>query len=277
MKWLWVCAGVSLASAAWGQGRLLVFADKNYLGPAVGKFEPSRGWIAADDFYEPPNPQDPFTLYGVAGKLADVRIVDPRRAWPQGTFADWSAKISPWDWTVQPHAIAVAGAGAAPARLARKLPLDDPSAVAVVAEFLKRKGLRVSHPLLTQAFAVDLDGDGMDEQLICAHSDASALRDHEPAAIYALALLHFKARAGAERTAALFSQASYKPSDRTMAQQQRFYGVRHFERWLGFLDLTGDGRLEAVLYDAQVDGTQVDVFSFDGRRAVRVLNVFRPF
>jgi hypothetical protein len=272
-----VCA-VSVWSARRAQsGHFLVFAtwDQAFMG--IGKYEPGKGWISYQDFYDPPQPGDAFTIYTMAGEVAQVTNTDTSVPGFRGTSVEWAAHISPWyrEGSGEPYALAVLGRSPLAADPARVLPLEDPDLVARVSSYLRKRKLDVPHPHLTQAFEVTLSSGGPRAVLVCAHSDASARRDDQPAAVYAVALLQV-AQDGIWKDFPLAQQTSFKPAFRSIEEHERLYGRRDFYRFLSCLDINGDGRKEIVLYTAQEDfATQIDVFTFDGRRVKCRLTAFK--
>ena len=232
------------------------------------------GWIQPADFYIAPQPGELFTLFGVSGKLGEVTIEEKRRPNPGETPIAWSAHIDREKTARQPYALAIQGSWPDSEASALELALDDPHAVHIAAEFLKRHGLRVEAPYLTQAYEVDLDGDGQPETVLCAHSDLKALTNDKPGDIYAMALVH-RAGPGREKTIALASQISHKPAWQTTDEHKQFYGKRDFFRLVAFDDINGDGKREIVLYRAKEGATQVDVFTYDGRRVRQVLSSYK--
>jgi len=251
--------------------RILAFAAGNDLAMFVGKWDPAHGgWVQADDFFEPPAPGSPVTLYGTQGRIADVRIAEPYRAPPWGVPRGWNAAISTWTRSTDAFALAVLDRPSVEARPSRPVALDDPAARKIVSDYLRGRGLDVPRPELTQAYRADLLGDGKTEELLCAHSDESALRDDQPAAIYAVALLRAGAP-GREQTFTLASVTSYKPADESIADHRRYFGHRPFFRWLAFVDVNGDGREEIALYRAEPERTGVRLFTWNGRKAEAVL------
>ena len=259
-----------------GGAKLIAFADRKYLSFMIGKYDPKKGWVAASDFYQPPEPQDPFTIYGTAGKLAEVVITDNRKAWPDGNNFDWFAPISEWNQDIQPQALAVSGQGGEPPRVPHALALDDPQAVAVATDYLRGKGVRLEHnPYVTQAFSIDLNGDGVIETLVCAHSNRLDLKDDAAANVYAMALLSFRRKDGRQKMIPLIAHAHYKPATRTVAEDRTYYGTREYYRFLAFVDPAGDGRLAIFVYEAQNDANIVEVFTFDGSRVKKVISTYQ--
>jgi hypothetical protein len=291
---------VSTVLHAADSGRLLAFVVDNRLTLAIGKFEPGHGpslpmlrsrrwpstrrsafgrscgrWVQSTDFYAPPQSDDVFTLYTPAGKVAAVTIQEKRSPYRDGTFAAWSAEVSAWDNRSTPYALAVAGSAPLSDGRLEPIALDNPESRAIVSKYLKSRGLHVDQPFLTQAFTVPLEDHGRSEVVLVAHSDASAVSTEHEASVYAVALLRRNDH-GKEKVLPLASQTSFKPAGRTREEHEHLYGTQDFLRLVAAVDLDGDGWKEIVLYDAKDDATQIDVFTFNGRRMRRVLSAYKP-
>jgi signal peptidase I len=284
---LLVALRVMAAPSEIGEKRILAFADQNNLKMFIGKYDPHSsdlirgspgavGWVQPDDFYEPPEPGSLVSLFGLHGKIGEVRVADPQRAFPDDVPAGWSATVTRWNWAVQPQALAIFGSISAPEMRLRDIPLDDPSVRAAAAAYLNSKGLSVPEPWVTQAFQTDITGDGLAETFFCVHSDESALKDDEAASIYAVAFVRVMVGQD-EKLIPVASQTSYKPAHRTVAEHKIFYGSRDYYRFITFMDIDGDGRQEMVLYRAKSDATQVDVVALDGATVKTVLTAYRAF
>jgi hypothetical protein len=272
---LCLLVGVSSKLLAASSGHLLAFAIDNRLTLALGKFEPGQGWVQNTDYYAPPQPGDPFTLYTPAGKVAVVTIQEKRRPVQDDTFAGWTAQVSRWNNRSNPFALAVAGTDPLSADPVEFFPSDNPEFKAVVSKYLKTRGLSVDQPYLTQVFNIPIEGHGREEVILMAHSDAKALTTEKEAAVYAVALLWWNDH-GKEEVLPLACQTSFKPAGRTREEHEHLYGTRDFLRLVAALDIDGDGWKEIVLYDAKDDATEIDVFSFDGRRLRKVLSTYKP-
>jgi signal peptidase I len=256
-------------------GRLLAFAVDNRLTLALGKFEPGHGWFQSTDFYAPPQPGDAFTLYTPMGQIGAVTIQEKHSPLASGTFAGWTAAVSGWDEHSTPFALAVAGAVPLSDGPLEPIPSDDSEPKGIVSKYLKSRGLHVDQPFLTQAFTIPVEGQGREETILVAHSDAGAIPTEQEAAIYAVALLSWNDH-GKAKVLALASQVSYKPAGRTREEHERLYGTRDFLRLVAAVDIDGDGWKEIILYRAKDDATQIDVFTFNGRRLKKVLSAYKP-
>jgi hypothetical protein len=269
-----------LATSSVAQGgndspRVLAFASENWLTLAIGEYKPHKGWVQATEFYAPPEPQNKVTLFGTSGRLGEVQVIDERAPSPNGTFADWSARIERGPTIREPFALAIMGTWPDSGADSTELALDDPANEQIVSVYLKNRGLHVETPVLTQAYRVDVEGNGQPATLICAHSDIQAMTDDQEASVYAVALLRV-GPPGKEKTFALASQTSFKPASRTIEEHERLYGKRDFLRFIAFHDIVGDSHKEIILYRSKDGATEVDVFTFDGRRLRQVLSAEKP-
>jgi signal peptidase I len=268
---LFCCA---IAQAADTPTRILTFVSENWLTLSVGKYDPRHGWIQGTDFYKPPEPGDTVTLFGTSGKLGELVIQDDRRANPINTPADWGARVVRGATDGQPFALAIAGSWPEVGG-AVHIPLDDPDVRRIAADFLKGRRLKVEAPLITGAYRMDLDGNGQTETLLCANSDLSALRDDAEGVVYAIALLHFK-RGNDEKTVTLTAKTSIKPARRSMDAHEHLNGKPEFDRLIAFPDIQGDGHHEIVVYRALDEATEIEVFTFNGKRVRKVLDAYKP-
>ncbi len=160
-----------------------------------------------------PPPDEVYSLFGDTGKLGEVPGKNEHRADPSWIPIEWRARVDRGATMKQPFALAIEGSWPDLGPESKELPLTDPSSVSVVADYLKSHGIKEEAPLLTQAYEVDLIGDGQMETLICAHSDETSLRDDQAAEIYALVLLRSGTSAkGAENDLARQSILSIKPA-----------------------------------------------------------------
>jgi hypothetical protein len=272
-----IAAGLSISLSAANRDarpRELAFASEDYLTLSIGKFDPKAGWVQATDFYIDTLSSETYTLYGTGGRLREIALSEKRRGFPGMTPADWSAKTSRGPEAVPPFALAIRGSWPDGGG-AKDVALEEAEAWRIARDYLRRKGLKVESPIVTQAFQADFLGDGRTQTLVCAHSDPGALKDDQAGDVYAVALLNYGPK-GAEKTIALRSQTSHKPASQTLQDHERYYGKRDFLRFIAFDDIDGDGRQEIVLYAAQDDATRIDVFTFDGRRVKKVLSAYKP-
>jgi len=251
---------------------VLAYARDYQLEMLVGQYDPrTRRWYGNTYPFIPPRAEAPFTLFGVTGRLASVRLDDPYAAPADIDPWEWDANIKPWDRRVTRVALALPGAWPDTERHAEVLPRNDPDAAAAVAAFLKGRGLDVPQPRVTQVLRVDLNGDGRTELLICANTDNAALTEAAPAAIYHLALLRLSID-GAPKTLPLRVAVSFKPAHRSVDEHQRYYGRAAFYQVLAITDVARDGQEQvAILNDDRNYGPEVDLYALTGHAVKRLL------
>jgi hypothetical protein len=253
-------------------GPVVAFAYENQLLMGIGKYEPGKGWSSLAGLTRPSEPGDVFTIYTMTGEVAHVKNTDPYRSPSWQTPVEWSAQITAWyHGEGEPYGVAVFGDSPVKAEAGRSLSLDQADIVAEVSAYLKTQHLHVPEPILTQAYEVNLPPAGSRSILITAHSDMNSLKDNEPAAIYALALILQYTSDGWKATA-LEKETSFKPQSQTLADHRSYYGVRDSYRLLACPDLDGDGNPEIALYLRRDGINQIDVFTWNGVRPVKVLS-----
>ncbi len=243
----------------------------------IGKYERGKGWVPYQEFDDPPQPRDVFTIYTMDGNVGEVTNIEPHRFDPRSTPVEWEADITPWyrEGSGEPYALAILGHSPVAADPARTLSPQEPELIARLVAYLRKRRLDVPTPNVTQAFEVTLSARGPKAILVCAHSDESALRDDMPAAVYALALLEIY-EGGTWKDFPLAKETSYKPASRSIEDHERLNGQRNFYRFLSCLDIDGDGWKEIVLYDSKPGfGTQIEVHSYNGRRTKCLLSAFK--
>lgn len=256
-------------------GPVVALATENQLTMGIGKYEPGAGWISLAGLTRPSEPGDLFTVYTMAGEVAQVKNIDPYRSPNWQTPIEWSARITRWySGEGVPMGIAVYGRSPVKAESGKPLPLDSPDIRAELSKYLATKHLDVPSPIVTQAYEVRLPPEGSRSILVTAHSDRDQVKDDAPAAIYALAVLLQNVN-GEWRVIPFEEEASYKPKSQTLEEHQTYYGVRDSYRFLALPDLDGDQQPEIAVY-LQRDGlNQVDLFTWDGQQTAKVLSTYK--
>jgi hypothetical protein len=221
----------------------------------------NRQWVNAQTFekaIKQPLEANVYTLAGLAGKYSLSRNPESEchQQWLLSGFSgnDGIAVESP-DWNVMP-------------RIPRFIDLKDTTYVKVVRDALVSAGLKNPDVKLTQAFKIDLDGDGQDEVVIAAN--------------------RFAAGAGAQSGIAHIAY----PGDYTLVLVRKIVGkaVKNIfvvkAVWLSdnggglpranhisaIADLNGDGVMEVVVNNAYYEGSGSDVIEFSGARSRDVLS-----
>jgi hypothetical protein len=269
-----------LASGTYAQTRnaaearvLVAFVRGTHLALLVGQYDPKRQkWLSNHESFRLPLPPVTFTLFGAKGKLAAVQIADVQKQPTDIPPWTWNDKVTEWDRSQTSLALALSGDWPDTPRRAEAVPLDDPEAVAVVADYLKHRGLDVPQPRMTRALRIDLQGDGKPQLLVCANSDNADAADSSSAMVYALALVRMELH-GKLQTLPLREMVYHKPAHEQMDEYQRRFGrLAHYDI-LALPDIQKNGRFQiAVVDDNRFEGPEIDVFNWAQGRPERVLN-----
>lgn len=132
----------------------------------------------------------------------------------------------------------------------------------VAAGLLRSKGLNIQRAQLTQLMRIDLNGDGVDEVLMAAHSRPDYGRTpQEKKGDYSLLAIRYVDK-GVVRARVL----DYNISTRNLT----FSAPSYFE-FLTFVDVDGDGPMEIVGANGYYEGNGFEVWKFDGRNTKSVM------
>jgi hypothetical protein len=225
----------------------------------------NQKWISADRFQKALKSSGTFQLYTLKGPAGEVTL---NRNAESECHESWNGKMngktapelkggiaiqSP-SWDVMP-------------RLPRAIDPADSSYVAAVGDILKREGIKSPIVNITQAYAVDLDGDGKEEQVIVANRYAKGLRELSgvgneiSAGDYTLVVVRKTIDEKIQNiflAKAVWMKANEGPLPR----------ANHLS---AIADLNGDGVMELVFYNAYHEGSGSVVIQLNGSKATTVL------
>ena len=237
---------------------LIAWVGNNSLWVA-GAYVPGRGWQndeKARPLFRTPRTFTTFNARG--GKQGSVTVRKLEASEIGGTWGQIGRTF--------PEGVeflALSGASPAASRRATAGTLQHPEYRRAIAGLLRRDGVATARggARLTEHLRVDLNGDGREEVLLCAHSrDLGRVTDVRKDD-YGLAVVRFLDR-GTVRTAVLNKQVYTRGAD---------FGAPQGFNALAFVDIDGDGRLEIVLADRYYEGWGFSVFTFDGKTVRKVL------
>lgn len=162
--------------------------------------------------------------------------------------------------------IAVSGNGNPLPRHAQRIRLTNSFYRDRIAGILKQHGIAKPDVRITQAFRIDLDGDGEDETVICAtkhagYGNPGSISSNSRAGEYSMIFLR-KVVQG--KTCTIMINEEYHPHAETFNAPSIF-------SILGILDLNGDGQLELVLESRYYEGDSVGVYTVRGAKVSMVL------
>lgn len=230
----------------------------------AGGYFPGQGWREDATARSFVFPGTPWNLFNLTGQKATISTERAEQAdVPIGYFAKARSKAAPnYD---APVAVALSGIGTrnAQPRLPRPQSLQQPLYAGVAAQLLRDAGLKVKSARLSQLLRVDLDGDGVEEVLISAHSRPEY--GHTPetkAGDYDLTALHF-VQHGKVKTV---------PLEVEVAGKSVAFSAPNRSEFLACADIDGDGTMEIVLSTGYYEGFGLEVWRFDGQKVSRVLS-----
>ena len=222
-------------------------------------------WIAAEKFEKNLRGAQKFQLFTLKGPGGEILLSKlPEGQGSDCPHATWSGKrseelkngvaVQAPSWNVMP-------------RLPQALDPKDATYVQIVADILKGAGIKKPDVRITQAFKIDLDGDGNDEVVIAANryaqgaSKLSGISSITTAGDYTLVFVRKKIGEKIENifvVKAVWLEANQGP----LARQNEISAIA---------DLNGDGKMELVLYSAYYEGSDSDVVEITGNKANAVL------
>ncbi len=145
-------------------------------------------------------------------------------------------------------------------RLAANIDLSNPTYKTVVSNFLRKK--RILRPVvkITQAYRIDLEGDGTDEVLISATHYKNGLSSSAAAGDYSFVILR-KAVGKAVTDHLLVGDFVTKAVE---------FGAPTENHISAIADLNGDGKMEVVLYGFYYEGDFASAFEIKGGKPVEI-------
>ena len=205
-------------------------------------FEPGKVNVAEMIFAKPSNSMDVCQhFYGITE--ADFSKTENLKGIAVGANAAW--KILP--------------------RLPKKIDLTRAEYKKAVSAALRAKGIITKTIKLTQAFRIDLEGDGTEEVLITATNYAGGVSSSAKKNEYSFVLMR-KIIGGEARNFVVSGDFITKKVD---------FGAPMEYEISSIADLNGDGKMELVVYAQYYEGGSVEVFEMKAGKlsSVKTLNV----
>ncbi len=146
-------------------------------------------------------------------------------------------------------------------RLPKAIGLADKSLTKLVADLLKTKGIAKTKIVITQAFRVDLEGDGKDEIILSATYYKKGLTETQGAGDYSFTLLR-KTVGGKSQNVLLAGDFFARGGE---------YDPPNEHQMTAIADLNGDGRMEIILHVFYYEGSWKQVYEIKGDKSLKVL------
>ena len=211
-------------------------------------------WVRAERFEKRVASPLKFELYTLDGPAGEVtlrkRTGECHDYWyrSSGVLAKTGIAIASPSWNVMP-------------RLPKALDVKNPTYLQIVRDILKGAGLRNPKVSISQAYAIDLDGDGVEEIVIVANrfvhgAHLGGLAEQQAqAGDYTLVLVR---KTIGEQTQNIFVvKAIWLVPGGGLARTNRLSAIA---------DLNGDGVMELVVYNEYYEGSDSDVVQLNGSK-----------
>jgi hypothetical protein len=211
-------------------------------------------WVRAERFEKRVASPLKFELYTLDGPAGEVtlrkRTGECHDYWyrSSGVPAKTGIAIASPSWNVMP-------------RLPKALDVKNPTYLQIVRDILKGAGLKNPKVSISQAYAIDLDGDGVEEIVIVANrfvhgAHLGGLAEQQAqAGDYTLVLVR---KTIGEQTQNIFVvKAVWLEPGGWLARANRLSAIA---------DLNGDGVMELVVYNEYHEGSDSDVVQLNGSK-----------
>ncbi|MDQ3750401.1 MAG: VCBS repeat-containing protein [Acidobacteriota bacterium] len=146
-------------------------------------------------------------------------------------------------------------------RLPKAIGLADKNLTKLVADLLKTKGIAKTKIVITQAFRVDLEGDGKDEIILSATYYKKGLMETQGAGDYSFTLLRKTVRGKPQN---ILLEGDF------FTQRGDYYPPNQHEV-TAIADLNGDGRMEIVLHVFYYEGSLQQIYEVKENKLLKVL------
>jgi hypothetical protein len=152
-------------------------------------------------------------------------------------------------------------------RLPRAIDLHDTTYVNIIRGILLNAGVKKPVVNITEAYKVDLDGDGQDEAIIVASnfkhgvSELTGFSRETAPGDYALVIIRKIVR-GQAQNIFLVKDIRHGTNEGGLPRGYHISGIA---------DLNGDGRMEIAMYSAYYEGSSSDIFELNGTKLKAVL------
>jgi len=145
-------------------------------------------------------------------------------------------------------------------RIPQEIALDNATYKKVVGDWLKTKGILRPVIKITQAYRVDIEGDGTDEVIIVATNYKNGLTSSASVGDYSTMIL---------RKTVGKTVKTYEIAGEYIKKKIEFGAPSQFEL-TAIADLNGDGKMEIVMYGAYYEGEGAGAYQMVGGKPVEM-------
>jgi len=149
-------------------------------------------------------------------------------------------------------------------RVSRAIALSDKANAKTVADFLKTKGIAKTNIKLTQAFSVDLDGDGQNEILMAGNYYKRGMQSEQNVGDYSFVLLRKRVKGKPQNILVEGEFFTRKDVEHAPPNEREISAVA---------DLDGDGKMEIVLHTFYYEGEWATIYELKENKFLKVLEV----
>ncbi len=258
----------SLQSSKQKPGHPIVEMEADYL---VGGSKGAK-WIDTENLAKTIKGGERYRIYGFDSYLGNGLGAKPVKSEPLCTDTIL-VKVTRSSTSVRRKiaVMAVAGEWNALPRVPRFVVTPDASVREAVARILIRNGIRQPTVNISQVIHVDLDGDGVDEVLVCAGrhdgrpvTPTSHVSPHITPGDYSLVLLRKRIKG---RLKDIVISGEYFP------KSKEAFGGPTVDCIRAVLDLNGDGNMEIILKYRYFEGEGISIFDLTKSNNRAVLSV----
>lgn len=146
-------------------------------------------------------------------------------------------------------------------RALRAIDANDKTYQKVVGDILRKKLINKPVVKITQAFRVDLDGDGKQEVVIAATNYKGGLSPDTKAGDYSFVLVR---KVVGKKVQDTIVSGEFYPKAKT-------FNAPNQTRLSAIADLNGDGKMEIVIYGEYYEGQWVEAYEMRANKPVKVL------
>jgi hypothetical protein len=258
-------ASLVLPSSVWAQQQVVPVVDVSGGGCVMGGVSGGK-WVESEDMARLMKGGERYVLYSMTRRIGVRTGTQPASEGEPCSSTMYVKNLAPNE--TGKDLIAVGGNWNALPRVPKVENPRSPLYRAVVADLLRRNGIRRPQVKIVKVLRVDLDGDGVEEVLINATRakrwDSGSIAHDWNAGDYSVVLLRKVVR-GKVQTIVL--DGEYHPKLR----KQDSDGPPNEYALTAVLDLNGDGRMEVIVQGGYYEGDWKTVYDIKGSK---VDNIF---